>query len=71
MKRHATAHQLTKTDIEFRVEDDLPDGICGRIHGVALIYNQWDDRLSRFKPGSLDRSKGEKVAAGKVKFLGS
>ena len=47
------------------VEADLPDGICGRITGVALTYGVVDSYGTRFRKGCLERSR-QKVGAGKV-----
>ena len=46
-------------------ETDLPDGICGRIEGVALTYGVVDSYNTRFRKGCLERSR-QKVKAGKV-----
>lgn len=61
-----TVRELTK--LELRA-DQLPPGVCGRMQGVALTYNTPDAYGTMFAPGSLDRTRAEKLAAGKVKLL--
>src|SRR5690606_10244502 len=46
--------------------DDLPSGVCGRLVGIALTYGAVDHYGTRFRKGCLDRTKREKLAAGKV-----
>ena len=56
----------------FRPELDtrgLPAGICGRIRGVALVYEVEDAYGTRFARGCLERTKREKLAAGKVQLF--
>jgi HK97 family phage prohead protease len=48
---------------------DLPSGICGRVTGVALVYGVRDAYGTTFAPGCLDRTKREKLAAGKVSLF--
>jgi HK97 family phage prohead protease len=56
--RHVTKLELRATD--------LPKGVCGIVQGVALVYGVTDHYDTMFKPGCLDRTKREKLAAGKV-----
>lgn len=60
---------MTETRVLTRAaalrETDLPEGICGRIEGVALTYNVVDSYNTRFRKGCLERSR-QKVRAGKV-----
>lgn len=46
----------------------LPDGIVGRVEGWALVYDEVDTYGTTFAPGCLERTKRERVAAGKVKL---
>jgi HK97 family phage prohead protease len=55
-------------EIELRTTD-LPEGVCGRVMGIALTYNVADAYGTMFAPGCLNRTKSEKLAAGKVKLL--
>ncbi len=62
------------TRLEIRVSsldagDKLPDGVCGRMTGVALTYNVADDYGTVFLPGCLAKTRAEKVASGKVKLF--
>lgn len=62
-------HDETRPFVLRAIEtNDLPAGVCGRIVGIGLRYNQpdWYDTL--FRPGCLAKT-AEKVRAGKVKFL--
>lgn len=54
--------------LEVRTEG-LPAGICGQVQGIALTYGVTDYYGTQFQPGCLDRTKSEKLAAGKVKLL--
>jgi hypothetical protein len=49
-------------------ESDLPAGVIGRVEGIALVYDVVDDHGTTFVRGCLDRTRAEKVAAGKVKL---
>lgn len=62
--RHQIAEQLT-----IRAETDLPDGIAGRVTGIALTYEVVDTYGTVFARGSLKRSIEQKVAARKVPLL--
>jgi HK97 family phage prohead protease len=55
--------------LEVRTDGELPDGVCGILLGVAVVYNVIDAYGTRFRPGCLDRTKREKLAAGKVKLF--
>ena len=50
-------------------ETDAIDGVCGVLVGIALVYGVVDAYGTRFRPGCLDRTKREKLAAGKVKLF--
>jgi HK97 family phage prohead protease len=58
---------LTRAQLTLRAED-MPDGICGRVQGIALVYGVTDAYNTRFVEGCLDRTKREKLAAGKVQL---
>src|SRR5690242_19785956 len=47
--------------------EELPEGVCGRIVGIGLRYNQPDYYGTMFAPGCLAKT-AEKVRAGKVKL---
>lgn len=55
--------------LEIRSDGELPDGVCGILVGVALVYGVVDSYGTRFRIGCLDRTKREKLAAGKVKLF--
>lgn len=55
-------------DLTLR-SDALPAGICGRMQGIALTYGVPDFYGTVFDKGCLDRTRQEKLAAGKVKLL--
>lgn len=68
------SRQKRSTDLagplELRAETEaLPAGVCGVLMGVAVVYNVIDAYGTRFRPGCLDRTKREKLAAGKVKLF--
>lgn len=65
MKRDR-ARSLLTTTLEVRAEADLPTGVCGQVVGVALVYGIRDAYGTAFAPGCLDRTKREKLAAGKI-----
>lgn len=54
--------------LELR-SDDLPEGVCGRISGVALTFDTVDSYGTMFAPGCAARSIGQRVAARKVPVL--
>lgn len=49
--------------------DDLPDGVCGRIQGVAMVYDQLDWYGTMFAPGCMAKSIAERVQARKVNLF--
>ncbi len=57
------------TNLELRTEESLPDGVCGRLSGVAFMYNTADDYGTMFAPGCIDKTRAEKVNKGKVKLF--
>src|SRR3990167_8857769 len=65
-KKHALGIVQRSTQLQFRAEADLPKGTCGRVVGVALRYGVVDDYGTRFLRGALDRTRSEKVPAGRV-----
>jgi phage head maturation protease len=68
---HHTARvpAITHRSIALEVRTtDLPEGVCGRVMGIALTYSAPDGYGTMFSPGCLDRTKAEKLAAGKVKL---
>lgn len=62
--RHTIADQLA-----IRAEDGMPDGIAGRVSGVALTYEVVDTYGTLFARGSVKRSIDNKVKARKVPLL--
>lgn len=63
---YTVVHRAFRPDLDTR---DLPDGVCGRVTGVALVYDVEDAYGTRFARGCLDRTKREKLAAGKVSLF--
>lgn len=59
-------HRAFRPELETR---DLPVGVCGRVTGVALVYEVEDAYGTRFARGCLERTKREKLAAGKVQLF--
>lgn len=55
--------------IQIRAEDGLPEGIAGRVSGVALTYEVVDSYGTLFARGSAKRSIDNKVKARKVPLL--
>lgn len=49
--------------------ETLPPGVCGRLTGIALVYNEVDDYGTMFAPGCLDKTRIERVQAGRVKLF--
>lgn len=47
----------------------LPDGVCARMTGIALVYNVADDYDTKFAPGCLAKTRAEKVNMGKVRLF--
>jgi phage head maturation protease len=64
-KLRIPATYATRAALEVR-SDDLPAGVCGRVTGAALAYGVVDSYGTRFAAGCLERTKREKLAAGKV-----
>lgn len=62
----AVTHRAVALEVRT---DGLPDGIVGQVQGIALTYGVTDYYGTRFAAGCLDRTKAEKLAAGKVKLL--
>ncbi len=62
--------RLTKLELRAAADGEkFPDGICGRLTGIALVYGVIDDYGTMFERGCLDKTRVEKVNAGKVKLL--
>lgn len=57
---------LTRADGSM---EPLPKGVCGRVTGVALVYDQIDDYNTMFAKGCLDKTRMERVQPGKVKLF--
>lgn len=60
------------TQLQLRANDatePLPAGVCGRLTGIALVYNVEDDYGTVFMPGCLSRTITDKVQQGKVKLF--
>jgi len=49
--------------------DDLPDGVCGRLVGVGLVYEKPDAYDTIWATGCLEMTKRSKVSAGKVQLF--
>ena len=63
---HTAVRRAFRPALETR---DLPSGVCGRVTGVALVYGVEDAYGTSFAPGCLDRTKREKLAAGKISLF--
>lgn len=59
---------LRSASLQIRADTDLPDGIVGRVEGIAVRYDVIDSYRTRFKRGSMDKAR-DKVRAGKVKLF--
>jgi len=57
------------TQIQIRAETDLPDGVAGRVSGVALTYEVVDSYNTLFARNCAKMSIATKVAARKVPLL--
>lgn len=57
------------TLVERAEGETLPEGVCGRVQAVLVVYNQTDWYGTQFSPGCLSRSVAERVAANKVNFF--
>jgi hypothetical protein len=62
LKQHARAITW-----EMRAEEPKA-GSCGQLAGVALVYQVRDSWGTRFLRGCLDKTRAQKVAAGKVQL---
>lgn len=63
-------HEAAK--LELRAADPAAEtdkGFCGRLMGIALPYGVVDTYRTVFQAGCLDRTRGKKVAARKVKLF--
>lgn len=73
MRRANTDVHFRATEIEVRAKGDnesaLPAGVCGRVTGIALVYEQIDSYQTVFSRGCLSRTIAERVAARKVKLF--
>lgn len=74
LQRLLSERVFRHTTLELRVAkpgdaEPLPDGVCGRITGVALVYNVPDDYGTIFVPGCLAKTRAERVNTGKVKLF--
>lgn len=69
-ERRQKAWHITEARIEVRADGDaLPDGIAGRVSGVALTYDVVDTYGTMFQRGCAKRSIEGKVRARKVPLL--
>ena len=68
-KKHTRVRAESFQTLQLRAveTDNLPDGVCGRLVGIGLRYNQPDYYGTMFAPGCLAKT-SEKVRAGKVKL---
>lgn len=62
--RHSVAEQLA-----IRADGEMPEGIAGRVSGVALTYETVDSYGTVFARGSAKRSIDNKVKARKIPLL--
>lgn len=62
-------HERTLAGLKFRAPgegESFPEGVIGRVQAVLLRYNTIDDRGTIFRRGCLNRTRAEKVPAGRV-----
>jgi len=64
-------HERTLQSLTFRAapaegEPAFPPGIIGRVQAVLLRYGVVDDRGTLFKRGCIDKTRAQKVPAGRV-----
>lgn len=69
MPKPAIERHLYQAQLACRAEEQLPEGVIGRVSGIALVYNVVDAWGTRFAPGSLDRTRREKLAAGRIQLF--
>jgi HK97 family phage prohead protease len=64
-------HRTAKLELRATMDDGakLPKGVCGRLTGIALVYDVPDDYGTLFKQGCLDKTRADRVNVGKVKLL--
>lgn len=62
-------YTMQATQLELRAENEMPPGVVGRISGIALVYGQTDAYGTQFARGALDRTRGERLASGKIKMF--
>lgn len=68
----AREHAFFATQLELRAATEaepLPAGVCGRLTGVALVYDVVDAYGTMFARGCLDKTRNEKVPRNKVKMF--
>lgn len=68
-KRTEEHHRTTELQIQVRgvdAPDDLPNGVCGRIVGTAVVYGVIDTYGTMFAPGCMARTIAERVRRNKV-----
>lgn len=63
-KKQFSTH-VTKLEM-VRVEGELPPGVCGRMQGIALVYDEIDWYDTTFARGCLDKSISERVMTRKI-----
>jgi HK97 family phage prohead protease len=61
---------VASLDLLTRAASDLPKGVCGVVQGVALTYNTIDTYGTTFLPGCLNKTRQQKLAAGKIPLFG-
>jgi len=68
MTTKTAQHRVMPVTLTTRKDDDLPDGVVGRVRAVAMVYDVVDSYRTIFKAGSMDKTRN-KVKAGKVKLF--
>jgi len=63
--RYQTATILT---VRGASTQELPAGVCGRVEGIALVYDVVDSYGTTFAQGCLEQTIRQRVALGKVKL---
>lgn len=62
-------YHLSDATLAVRAETELPEGIAGRVSGIALTYDQVDSYGTMFSRGCAKRSIDTRVKAGKLPLL--
>lgn len=62
-------HERALSGLKFRAPaegEQFPEGVIGRVQAILLRYDVLDDRGTIFQKGCLDKTRAQKVPAGRV-----